>query len=127
MQKDKEWWAAYRNKNREAMRANARKYARKNSKRNAAANKKWRKGHPEMVRAQADRYREKHPEKARATNRLRKAVFLGEIAKPSICNRCRRRLPKGQIQGHHEDYSKPLGVEWLCGRCHRAQHRAAGG
>ena len=28
-----------------------------------------------------------------------------------------------KAQGHHEDYSKPLVVIWLCDPCHRAEHK----
>lgn len=32
---------------------------------------------------------------------------------------------KKQSQAHHEDYSKPLIVVWLCADCHRKEHALA--
>ena len=36
------------------------------------------------------------------------------------CERC----GDAKTQAHHEDYAKPLDVNWLCCRCHGARHRA---
>lgn len=63
-------------------------------------------------------------EKARGA--LKVAVAAGRLIRPEACQRCNRipgRGARGQalIQGHHHDYSKPLDVEWLCAKCHRAE------
>jgi len=34
------------------------------------------------------------------------------------CEKC----GEADSQKHHEDYSKPLEVRWLCARCHRVEH-----
>lgn len=39
------------------------------------------------------------------------------VAKP--CERCGSQ----KVQAHHEDYSKPLEVVWLCQAHHTARHR----
>jgi hypothetical protein len=38
---------------------------------------------------------------------------------PQPCERCGRE----DTHGHHEDYSKPLDVNWLCPPCHGERHR----
>ena len=47
-----------------------------------------------------------------------KAIRDGSLVKQP-CARCGN--PKAVA--HHEDYDKPLGVIWLCGKCHSARHR----
>jgi len=49
------------------------------------------------------------------------AIQRGELVRPESCSHCHR--TGCQIMGHHEDYSKPLSVIWLCQRCHLAVHR----
>ena len=39
---------------------------------------------------------------------------------PRPCERCGHAI---NVQAHHEDYTKPLEVVWLCPPCHGARHR----
>jgi uncharacterized protein with PIN domain len=57
-----------------------------------------------------------------AQARLREAVKRGKIQKPGKCDDCGQMLGKNKISGHHEDYSKPFNVAWVCARCHSARH-----
>lgn len=52
-----------------------------------------------------------------------KAVKLGKIIRPNLCGACKRRR---RIVAHHEDYSKPLDVIWLCDCCHNNLHKGRG-
>jgi hypothetical protein len=54
-----------------------------------------------------------------ARRRVRIAIENGSLIRPDKCERCY--LP-GKIHGHHEDYSKPLEVMWLCEPCHIGRH-----
>jgi hypothetical protein len=41
--------------------------------------------------------------------------------KPKPCEKCGS---EEHIEMHHEDYSKPLEINWLCRSCHLEMHRA---
>jgi hypothetical protein len=58
-------------------------------------------------------------DKGRARTLVREAVADGRLIRPSRCSRCGH---FGGIHGHHEDYSKPLDVVWLCSQCHHDRH-----
>lgn len=60
----------------------------------------------------------KHPERQNARYALYRAVKSGKIQKPNTCSQCGKRFAKRLIQGHHEDYSRPLDVVWLDAGCH---------
>lgn len=56
---------------------------------------------------------------------VRVAIERGHLVRPAACEKCRRVPPlakdgRSNIHAHHADYSKPLDVEWLCAKCHRA-------
>ena len=42
--------------------------------------------------------------------------------KPECCESCGAATNSRLLHGHHADYSKPLEVEWLCRKCHLAEH-----
>lgn len=50
-----------------------------------------------------------------ARKRLHYMVRKGVIVKPATCEICHE---KTAVQGHHEDYERPLDVKWLCTSCH---------
>lgn len=54
-----------------------------------------------------------------AHNAVCRAVRNGRISKPSTCSVCGE---SGRIEAHHNDYSKPLDVIWLCCECHKRAH-----
>ena len=66
------------------------------------------------------RYAKKNPEKVIATSMVNGAVKSGVLIKPKRCPQCGK---KGRIHGHHNDYSEPLEVKWLCPLCHTRIHR----
>ena len=66
------------------------------------------------------------PEKIKAQNALNYAVSRGTIT-PEPCEQCGDFpfLHDGRrgVHAHHDDYSKPLDVRWLCVSCHGKEHR----
>ncbi|QDP54194.1 MAG: hypothetical protein GOVbin4685_54 [Prokaryotic dsDNA virus sp.] len=63
---------------------------------------------------------EANPEKRAAHVLLGSAIKRGDVEKPDVCQECGA---GGRIHGHHEDYSKPLEVDWLCATCHAKRHK----
>jgi hypothetical protein len=62
-------------------------------------------------------WNEKHPDKYRAHNAVTNAVRDGRLKKEP-CEVC----GAAYVHGHHDDYSKPLEVRWLCPSHHRQLH-----
>lgn len=107
-----EWIANYRkywwDKNAERLREKAREDAKKPKRRKRTRDyqKEYRK---------TDNYKFKK----RSRSAFERAVKYGFIKRPSQCERC---LKECKPDGHHEDYNKPLEVQWLCKICHFQAH-----
>jgi hypothetical protein len=76
----------------------------------------------EVHRKATQNQRERNPIKTAARQMVRCAIVCGVLIRQS-CERCGD--PK--TEGHHDDYSKPLDVRWLCRPCHKDHHRKARG
>jgi len=66
-----------------------------------------------------DRWNTKHRQKKLAHKHVNRAVASGKLSREP-CEVCGK--PDG-IHGHHDDYSKPLEVRWLCRKHHDEWHR----
>lgn len=84
--------------------------------------RKWREANREHAR-EYDRARDRSgryencPEKRIARNRVATAIRDGKMQQQP-CERC-----GAKAQAHHDDYSKPLEVRWLC-RDHHEEHHS---
>lgn len=65
-----------------------------------------------------DKWRKNNAEKRKAHDEVWKAYKEGRLKKMAceICN------TSSSIHAHHDDYSKPLEVRWLCSSHHRLHH-----
>lgn len=78
---------------------------------------KWNKGHRDSMNESLKKYQARNPEKVAAWKIYKKALQSGKIVKQPcvVCN-------NPSAQGHHQDYSKPLEVVWLCRTHHKDVH-----
>ena len=67
------------------------------------------------------RYKDNHPDRYITHNTLHNAKRDGKIYQPKECSECG--IETKNLEAHHEDYSKPLDVKWLCIPCHGEKRR----
>ena len=87
--------------------------------RRGQSNPNWnggKEGHTERTREWKHRY----PNRVKAHDMVANEVKQGRMTRLP-CEVCGIK----RTHGHHEDYSKPLDVRWLCPGCHIAEHRKA--
>ena len=78
--------------------------------------KEWYDNNKEKAFENAKRYIKKNPEKRRAHLMVARAIKSGKLVK-QLCEICGEKA-----HAHHEDYSKPLEVRWLCPTHHMRHH-----
>jgi hypothetical protein len=66
------------------------------------------------------RYNGANPEKQHARTVLNNAVRDGKLVR-GLCERAGESCA-GAVHGHHDDYSQPLKVRWLCDKHHKDVH-----
>jgi len=101
------------------------------------ANRKYKQKNKEHLKEYQKQYRQKNKSKLRekalekrvdtikerkARHKLENEVRYGRIIPPNICSNPDCKGKSKRIVGHHEDYNKPLQVEWLCHDCHMNLH-----
>lgn len=71
-----------------------------------------------LNRITTTRMRTRYPEKYKAHSAVQYALRSGQL-KRKPCERC----GSLRVHGHHDDYSKPLDVTWLCPKHHKERHK----
>jgi hypothetical protein len=80
----------------------------------------WRTENKDLMDSYIKRYVEKYPRRRKARGVIGDAIRCGKLIRPEVCSSCGA---SGLTEAHHEDYSKPLEVVWLCKQCHAQVHR----
>ena len=95
----------------------AKQWAKDNTDKVIESNKTWYVRNKELLRKMRKAWRLANPEKVLAHQRVKSAIVRGYLIRLP-CHICDN--PKSEA--HHEDYSKPYEVFWLCHRHHSLRH-----
>lgn len=68
-------------------------------------------------------YRSKFPKKYKAHCMVNNAIRDGRMKQETACSNCASEF---SVHAHHDDYSFPLTVRWLCAACHSQWHTENG-
>ncbi len=113
-------WREYGRRNREARRAYYKRLYEKNREKIIARTKAYQKtpAGKEATRKTDARQKVVNGHKITARTAVTVAIRSGKLTKLP-CERCGAK----KVEAHHEDYSKPLAVMWLCPEHHRQIHK----
>lgn len=70
------------------------------------------------------KWSKQNPAKRAAQHAVNNAVRDSRIEKSEYCVECGK--TDCTINGHHDDYARPLDVRWLCSACHSDWHKQNG-
>ena len=82
---------------------------------------KWDAEHKDSCRKSRRKWEHANRVKTRVYKRVKYAIENGKLVRPDECSDCG--CAESNIVAHHEDYSKPFDIVWLCVRCHGKRHR----
>lgn len=102
-----EWWRQYRQANAARLRAYKRNY-----------DSVRYKTHPDQEHARRNRWKQANPLKVESQRLANNAQRRGELVKQP-CEKC----GSINVSKHHDDYTKPLEVRWLCHVHHAEANR----
>jgi hypothetical protein len=116
---EREW----EKRNPDLVAAQKKRYRQRHGEEIAKYKKEWGRRNRHLTVASVKRHAARYPEKAQARNAVREAIRYGRLVKPDHCEDCDAYvLDPIDLHAHHEDYSKPLDVRWLCRPCHVGVH-----
>lgn len=72
-------------------------------------------------KARTQKWYHENPQKVSAQRKVGYALKIGRIKKALSCQRCG--CLDRKLVAHHDDYSKPLDIRWVCTPCHMIIHR----
>ena len=80
----------------------------------------WRRENKSKVAEVVSEWKKRNPQKSAAHTLVLWAIRTGVLKRSKFCEECGL---IGKVEGHHEDYLKPLELNWLCKLCHSKKHR----
>lgn len=83
----------------------------------------YREKNKEKVDAIKRAWVERNQEKRAAHMAVHKALLRGDLERGPCEQASDDCTPNGRIEAHHEDYSQPLVVRWLCPFHHKQVHK----
>lgn len=108
----------YRIRNHEKLKILKDNWVKKNRNLNRQYKRNWAKNNPEKIKKINHNYIVNNPEKYKAHYNVGNAIRSGKL-KRKPCEICGNMLS----QAHHDDYSRPLSVTWLCATHHAQIHK----
>ncbi len=105
----------YYRRNKDKFRRHNRKYHQENQEKLLIYKREWYASNSEKEKSRKKLI--EHSVEVLARGEVRKAISRGDITRGS-CQVC----GEENAQGHHEDYTKPLDVLWLCDTHHKRLH-----
>ena len=77
-----------------------------------------------LIYERVQRWERSNPAGRPAHRLVHLAIKSGKLERPNRCDDCGL---ERRVEAHHEDYSRPLWVKWLCRSCHRRRHSSKRG